>query len=162
MFPGGAVPASSSVNFVAGQTVPNLVITGLSQNSVSIFNALGTTDVIVDVQGWFTGDSFHPITPQRALDTRGASPLVAGQTITLSLGGSFVWADARAVAINLTATRPSAAGYLTVWPSGRSQPTASNVNFARGQSVSNAAIVALGGGSIDIFNAIGPPMSLWT
>src|SRR5205085_1393340 len=83
-------------------------------------------------------------------------PFVAGQTASLLLAGRFgIATDAKAVAINLTATRPSAAGYLTVWPSGQAQPTASNVNFTRGQSVANAAIVGLGGGSIDIFNALG-------
>ncbi len=156
VFPGGGIPPSSSLDFVAGQTVPNMVIIGLDQNGVSIYNALGTTDVIVDVQGWFTGTSFHGVTPARVLDTRNASPFVAGQTTALPIAGlNGIPADAKAVAINLTATNPTEAGYLTVWPANTPMPTASNVNFSPGQTVPNMAIVGVNAGAFNIFNALG-------
>jgi hypothetical protein len=40
---------------VAGQTVPNLVIVRVVDGKVSIFNNVGSTNVIADVQGWFGG-----------------------------------------------------------------------------------------------------------
>lgn len=55
--PGGqtGVPTVSNLNFVAGQTVANLVTVPLSASgAVSIFNHDGNTDVAVDVFGYYT------------------------------------------------------------------------------------------------------------
>ena len=39
---------------MAGQTVPNLVVVQLSASGqIDIFNAFGSTNVIVDVVGWY-------------------------------------------------------------------------------------------------------------
>jgi hypothetical protein len=55
VFPsGGPTPPSSNLNFVGGQTVPNLVMVGLGGTNVSAFNKFGFTQVIYDVGGWFT------------------------------------------------------------------------------------------------------------
>ena len=53
-WPSGAPrPVASSLNFMAGQSVPNLVMLKLGAGGrLSIFNELGTTDVIVDVMGY--------------------------------------------------------------------------------------------------------------
>jgi hypothetical protein len=49
-------PLASDLNFVAGQTIANLVIVKLGSNGkVDIYNAAGSTDVIVDVVGWYQG-----------------------------------------------------------------------------------------------------------
>ena len=50
----------------------------------------------------------------------------------------------KAVVLNVTATRPIAGGFLTVFASGTSQPATSNLNFAKNQSVSNQVIVQVG------------------
>src|SRR6188472_1278391 len=65
-------PNASNLNFVAGQTIPNMVIVPLGAGGqISIFNETGNTDVIVDVLGWFpTGPSFTGLTPARLLDSR--------------------------------------------------------------------------------------------
>jgi len=56
VFPAGtARPLASNLNFVAGQTIPNLVIARVQNGKVSIFNNAGSTDVVADVQGWFSG-----------------------------------------------------------------------------------------------------------
>ncbi len=60
------------------------------------------------------------------------------------------------VAINVTAVGPTAVSYLTVWPSDRVQPNASNLNLSRGVTIANMVIVPLAAdGSISIFNAAG-------
>jgi hypothetical protein len=64
-------------------------------------------------------------------------------------------ADASAVVLNVTAAESTATGYLSLWPTGLAQPNVSSVNFHARQTVPNAVIVPLGGGSIDIFNAFG-------
>ena len=48
-------PTASNLNFSPGQTVPNLVVCGVGGDGrIMIFNALGTTDAIVDVVGWYS------------------------------------------------------------------------------------------------------------
>ena len=57
------LPNSSNVNFMAGQTVPNLVMVRLSESAgtcavfagaIEIFNQFGSVHVLVDVFGYFT------------------------------------------------------------------------------------------------------------
>jgi hypothetical protein len=53
---GGALPDTSSLNFVANQSVPNLAMSKLSSDGkVAVYNFSpgGTTDVIVDVVGFY-------------------------------------------------------------------------------------------------------------
>ena len=48
------MPLASNLNFVANQTVPNLVIAKLGANGqVSLFNSSGSTDIVADIVGWF-------------------------------------------------------------------------------------------------------------
>jgi hypothetical protein len=50
----GQYTGTSDINFVAGQTIANLVVTPVDANGqVHVFNLTGTTDAIVDVLGWF-------------------------------------------------------------------------------------------------------------
>ena len=61
-----------------------------------------------------------------------------------------------AVLLNVTATEPSQASYLTVWPAGGVRPLASSLNFVAGQTVPNSVLVGVGvDGSVDLFNAFG-------
>ena len=55
VFPDGATrPTASDLNYTAGLTVPNLVVVKVGTNGqVDFFNAVGSTDVIVDVVGWY-------------------------------------------------------------------------------------------------------------
>jgi hypothetical protein len=51
---GAGMPVASDLNFVRGQTIPNLVIVKLSAaGKIDIRNDFGSTSVIVDVAGWF-------------------------------------------------------------------------------------------------------------
>ncbi len=50
-----AQPGTSDINFGVGQTVPNLVVVGLSPTGeVSFYNQLGNVDIVVDVEGWYS------------------------------------------------------------------------------------------------------------
>ena len=55
VYPDGVTrPNSSNLNFVAGQTVPNLVIAPVGANGkVDFYNSAGTVQMIADVSGWF-------------------------------------------------------------------------------------------------------------
>jgi hypothetical protein len=61
-----------------------------------------------------------------------------------------------AVVLNVTVTGSTASSYLTVWPDGAGKPLASDLNWARGETVPNLVVVKLGSnGSIDLFNGAG-------
>lgn len=161
-------PLASSLNWTPGQTVPNAVTVPLGDGGrISVFSSAGTTDVIVDVVGWFapgTGVAFHPSTPERILDSRpGAIPLDPydspwigtdrGLQIT---GNATVPAAAVAVVLNTTATNPSVASHLVVWPWGGAAPLASSLNWTTGLTVPNAVTVMVGsGGQVGLRNHAG-------
>jgi hypothetical protein len=64
--------------------------------------------------------------------------------------------DADAVVMNITATGPSAYGWLTLYPSGQMLPTAANLNFQAGQTVPNLVTVKIGtDGKVAINNSGG-------
>ncbi len=157
-------PTASSLNFVRGQTVPNLVIAKVGAGGVvSMYNHAGSTHLIADVVGYFSTDPAGaqnvPVTPVRLLDTRNtAEGRIGGQGVRrLTVAGVMgVPANARAVTLNVTVTEPSHSGYVTVWPAGEGRPTASNLNFVPGQSIANLVVAKVGeAGAIDIFNSRG-------
>jgi hypothetical protein len=60
------------------------------------------------------------------------------------------------VALNITATQPSATTWFTVWPGGEAPPYASNLNMVRGQTVPNMVVVKVGaGGKVHLRNQAG-------
>ena len=66
-----------------------------------------------------------------------------------------------AVALNVTVANPTAAGYITVWPSGTPRPETSNLNFQAGQNIPNLVIVPVGAdGKIQLFNGSGGTVQL--
>jgi len=148
---GGAVGATSNLNLPAGTNQANLVIVPIGNNGkVTLYNSAGTTDALMDVQGYFlpqdspapasTAGTFHPIAPLRLCDTRAnqntacagasATPLGPGESRAVTVwgepNGSGSAADvptngtAVAVALNLTATQGTAATYLTAYPTNAS------------------------------------------
>jgi hypothetical protein len=166
VFPTGTtVPVASNLNWMAGVTVPNRVIVPVGTGGqVSFFNGLGSADLIVDVNGYFTdssgtGSSFVPLTPSRILDTRiSGTPLGAGATMTVTVAGNggVPATGAKAVVLNVTVVNPTAASALTVWPDGVPRPVSSDLNFTAGQTVPNLVVVKLSAsGQIDIFNVFG-------
>jgi hypothetical protein len=58
---GGALPLASDINWPAGATVPNLVVVALGPTGViDLYNLAGSTDVIVDVVGYYVGPPLPP------------------------------------------------------------------------------------------------------
>ncbi|MER7467216.1 hypothetical protein [Streptomyces sp. NPDC097981] len=154
---------TSNLNYVAGQTVPNLVIVPVQDGHVQMFNGgWAPVDLIADVTGYFTesaASGYTSLTPVRAVDTREGLGTAKGQVPGY---GSFevdiaerhgVPKGVTAVALNLTVANPQEAGHLTAYPSGQAAPSTSSVNFAAGQTVANSVIVPVGpDGKITIRN----------
>jgi hypothetical protein len=165
-----AQPVVSNLNFAPGQTVANLVVVKVGYNGrVLLFNSAGTTDVIVDVAGWYGPEalgipgSFSSLEPARILDTRvalGAPAATLGPGATLDLQvtgrGGVPASGVSAVVLNVTVTEPSAGSFLTAWPAGTARPLASNLNYRAGQTVANLVVVKVGeGGRVALYNYSG-------
>ena len=164
------VPLVSTVNFSPGSTKANLALVTLGRGgAISIFNAAGTTQVIVDVEGWYAnstaatgGALLNSVSPQRIVDTRpGSGYPYAGQTIgpggslTIQVAGvgGIPATGAQAVVMNLTETGATASSFLIVFPAGAARPTTSNLNFTAGETAANQVVMALSSsGQVTIYN----------
>ena len=168
VYPNGVSrPEASNLNFVPGDTVPNLVIVGIgSAGKVNLFNANGTVDLIADIVGYYSPDNtakqFFSITPVRALDTRngtGGFSAAVGQGASIDLtirGANGIPNTASAIVMNTTAVLPTGGSFLTVWPTGVTQPLASNLNFVPGDIIPNLVQVGIGSnGKVSLFNNAG-------
>jgi hypothetical protein len=173
IYPTGASrPTASNLNWIPGVTIANLVEVGLGTGGkLTAFNFAGGVDVVFDVQGYVstptgtpgTDGLYKPLPPSRVLDTRSgtgapAAKLAGGASLTLTVAGNagVPASGVEAVVLNLTVTNPTQPGYLTAWPTGATQPLASNLNFAIGQTIPNRAIVKVNSsGQVSIFNNAG-------
>jgi serine protease len=163
---GTAYPDSSNLNWVGGDTVPNRVVVPVgASGQIAVFNQMGSTDVVVDVDGYFTDGSstpaaaslFSAMIPIRVLDTRNTGQTLGpGVSLTQEMAGvDGIAANADAVVTNVTATDTTAPGYLTVYP-GANPPLASDLNWSPGQTIPNLTVATLGGtGALSVFNDIG-------
>jgi hypothetical protein len=103
------------------------------------------------------------VAPFRLLDTRiglGAPRAAIGPgggiDVQITGVGGLPATGIGAVVLNVTATEPTSAGFLTVYPSGAALPMASNLNMVPGLTVANVVIATIGaGGKIRIFNNAG-------
>jgi hypothetical protein len=160
-------PTASNLNFSPGQTVPNLVVVGLSSDGkIRLYNGSGgTVHLVVDEFGYFTGSnppvgqgSFGSISPRRVLDTRtgiGAPKAIVGPlgSVAFSVLGGGVPAGVSAVVMNVTVTQPSATGYVLAYANGATKPTVSNLNYLPGQTIPNLVVVKVGSdGRVVLFN----------
>ncbi|WP_330476084.1 hypothetical protein [Terrabacter sp. C0L_2] len=159
---GQPLPSTSSLNFTAKKTVPNLVMVRVGPGGrISLNNSAGTTDLIADLSGYFApdlGSGFTAVPPQRVLDTRSGvghlGAVGAGQAITLTVPN--IPAGTKAVVLNVTVTRPTASSHLIVYPYGTTRPNVSNLNFVAGQTVPNLVTAPVdGAGRVSIYNYAG-------
>ncbi|MHB1500663.1 MAG: hypothetical protein ACYCYK_05780 [Candidatus Dormibacteria bacterium] len=173
VYPTGlAVPLASNLNWERGQTVANLAVVPVGNGySITIHNATGSAEVLVDLQGYFapvgSGLGYYvPLTPARIADTRPQSGEPdAGMTLASNspLGiqvagmGGVPATGATAAVLNVTATDTSSAGFLSVYPAGPAWPGTSSLNWAAGGTVADRVIVPLGaGGKIAVYTNSGP------
>ncbi len=136
---GSAQPVVSTTNpNGSGDIRSNFAIVKLGVGGeVSVFS-YQSTDVIIDLVGYFSNDSsghglFTPMTPHRVEDSRLAGQpfgrIASGQSAALPFGG-LVPPQASTVIYNLTATQTASAGFLTAYAAGQPRPLASSVNWS--------------------------------
>jgi hypothetical protein len=158
VYPCGAPSAAdiSTINYLSGDVRPNSVIVPLDSAGRVCLRSKATTDVIVDITGYFAdgGLTFQPVVPVRMFDSRalqselnpitGGAHVAADQVLRIPIAGvRGMPSDAQAVSVNLTATDPQGGTFLTAYPCG-ALPWASNLNIGPSQlSVANGAVVQL-------------------
>ena len=167
--PFASYTCSRSDALAAGMSYPPITVT---VNVASTAAAQVTHEVLVSGGGSpnsFTIDPtnitptalrFVPVTPCRVADTRNSAGPFGGPSIG---GGTFrsfivpnsscgIPSTALAYSMNLTAVPAGPLGYITVWPSGQTQPVVSTLNSLDGRIKANAAFVPAGtGGGISVF-----------
>lgn len=157
-------PLASNLNWVGGETVANRVVVPVNPTTgqITVYNDQGNTDVVVDVDGYFTNGGtppataglFSTISPIRVLDTRTTGQTLGpGGTLAQQLAGiDGIGAQATAVVTNVTVTDTTAPSYLTVYP-GPTRPLASDVNWLAGQTVPNLTVATLSSsGAASVYN----------
>jgi hypothetical protein len=162
-------PLSSNVNYLKSQIVANGIIAPVSTAGTVCLYSNALSHIVVDLAGWYPGQSFTGTTPTRLVDTRDgtggrAEPIsstdelsVPIHNITLAVGNQSqqVPVTATAAALNVTIVDPLKSGFATVWPCGLSRPLASNLNFTPGQVVANNVIAPIGNeGSVCIYSNV--------
>jgi hypothetical protein len=164
---GQATPLVSTLNSLDGTTLANAAIVPAGTAGAVSFFASNSTDLIVDINGYFAlpapgGLNFYTLPPCRLADTRNATGIFGGPTMgpnttrafPLSQGSCGLPATpgAQAYSLNMTVVPQGVLAYLSTWPAGGPQPLVSTLNAFKGQVVANAAIVPAGGaGSIDVY-----------
>jgi hypothetical protein len=165
---GSPRPVTSNVNFARGQTVAQMAVVLVSGAGQLTLQASSPTQLVVDVEGYFTSQGtattrglFTPLDPGRIMDSRrrfGAGAPSPGGTSVLQVTGhgGVPPTGVSAVVINTTVTASTTAGYVTDFPTGSVRPATSTINFTRGQTVANRAIVPVSAaGKISFYNAAG-------
>lgn len=154
-------PTASNLNYAAGQTIANTVVTRLGAGKVCLFT-LSPTHLIVDIAGELPANAFAPLPePRRLLDSRPGGSTYDGQSAAIGIrsgvtrvkiaGRAGLAADAQLIVLNVTVTEPTAPGFITVYPCAQEMPTASNLNYATGQTIPNAVVTALSAGDVCIY-----------
>ena len=157
-------PLASTLNSLDGRIKASAaMVPAGSSGAISAF-VTDTTDLIIDINGYFVTDpsqlAFYPLPPCRVFDTRDATGPLGGPSMVANQQRDFpvqssacgVLSTALAYSLNFTVVPHNTLGYLTVWPSGQSQPVVSTLNALTGAITANAAIVPAGtGGDISTF-----------
>ena len=131
------------MNSLDGRIKANAAIVPAGTNSAVSVYASNTTDVVLDIDGYFAPTStsplsFYPLTPCRVLDTRNANGPLGGPYLKSGVERDFpvqssdcnIPDPAAAYSMNFTVVpyQNQPLGYLTVWPQGGTQPVVSTLN----------------------------------
>lgn len=176
-FPGEQTtpPNTSNVNFTRGQTTSTRAIVKLdpTHGDFKVFNPLGSTNVVVDLVGFFTdgtsgsatdGSLYTPIVPTRLTDTRtDAGALGPNTSTTFPVAGmngipAQTSTGPSAAVLNVTEASATAPGFLAVTPDTQSPPpTTSDVNFSTNEIRANTDVAELGSpdGTVSLYNSAG-------
>jgi hypothetical protein len=152
----GAARPANSFNYAGSAATSMQAQVQLSASGkITIYNANSTTNMVIDVQGYFTaagrgGAAFTP-GAGRAYDTRTGSrtPLGNNETRSIQIAGvagvPVMGSGINAVVLTLTALKSTAGGgNATVWADGTTRPNTTSINFDETTIRTNTITVPLG------------------
>ena len=164
VWPTGVTQPVVSILNSDGRVKANAAIVPAGTSGAISVYATNTTDVVLDINGYFVPAStpsalaFYPLTPCRVADTRDAAGLLGGPSLVGMQSRAFpiltstcnIPSSAQAYSLNFTAVPQAGLGYLSAWPTGLAWPGVSTLNVSPGNPVvANAAIVPAGTGGDD-------------
>jgi hypothetical protein len=132
---------------------------GCDSSAANVCTVVVTANRIVTASFMQLGGSsalqFVPVTPCRVADTRSPTGTFGGPSIAGNSSRDFpapqsscgIPSNATAYSLNFTVVPHGTLGYLTVWPTGLTQPVVSTLNSYDGRIKANAAIVPAGSGA---------------
>lgn len=147
--------SSSTPAYAAGKGYD--LSTGLGEpNAPAVINAICRAKPMAA-----TGPgTYHPVTPTRLLDTRSsqttAPQVAAGNSASVQIEGNTAAkipaTGVTAVVLNVTVVHTTGNGVLTAWGDGTTRPKTSNLNWVKGDVISNLVTVPLSGdGWVDLY-----------
>jgi hypothetical protein len=159
---GRAKPQTSNVNPRAGKVTTNVAFIPISSTGqFALFNALGTTNVVIDVFAWVSADTqpngarVRTISPSRVYDTRwGDGPITGSRRISVMASG--VPANATAVIMNVAVTGPTKSSWLNISAASEPRPFTAVMNFEAKETLSSTVVSRISQfGEVDVYNATG-------
>ncbi|MEX1172162.1 MAG: hypothetical protein WEG56_06065 [Chloroflexota bacterium] len=133
-------PTTSTLNFPVKDVRANNVTVplGTNGNLWVVYKGSGQVHAVLDVTGYFragsSGLTYVPLSPARIIDTRIALGIDKAlvddlpRTMVIRNAGGIA-SDSKAFTGNLTVTRQTHAGYVSVTPTAIVNPTTSTINF---------------------------------
>jgi hypothetical protein len=172
VFPTGTpLPNASVVNFTLGKNTPNQVIVKVGTGGSVTLYAGGTTNMIVDISGYFTTqpDGAYQYVPILApyATTLGTLTIPALGTSNVQVRGAGGVPGINGpgvtskVALNVAVLDPTSTGHIRVYPAGGVVPPTSTNNFVVGDSRTNLVVTAYGNnGQVSIYNTTTAPVTV--
>jgi hypothetical protein len=168
LWPSGQLkPSTATISNPNARVIAQNAIIGANENGFIDIQATSSTDILIDVSGYFSeaayapnGLAFYPMTPCRVLDTRsgtgplGGPALIANATRTFPVQSACgIPPQAQAYFLNATVVPPGTLGYITIYPTGTQQPIASTLNDLEGWVVANGGVFPAGSnGSLNVYS----------
>jgi hypothetical protein len=162
----------AAVNAVAAKITSNSAVVQIGASGrMSVFNSSATTDIVVDVHGYFLSSTssgyggFVATTPTRLVDTRSGTgtpkkQIAAGGTLTVKVGnGAPVPATATAAMLNIIVPSATKGGWLGVYATG-SAAGGSTMDFEAGTSSTGTGVKLGTTGQVTFANHSAAPIDL--
>lgn len=161
---GGTKPANSLHYAPSANTSIQAQVPLSAAGKMTIANSSTTTNLLVDLQGYFTaaGKGGAAFTPAygRAYDSRASGNTVLGEQETRSIqiagtaGVPVMGSGITAVVLTLIVAHGGGDGYADVWADGTAKPNTTAINFNTNEIQTNTITVPLGAnGKISLRNA---------
>lgn len=154
------IAVTSTVGSTVNYTVSGNVGATSRSGTISVGGSVFTVSQdAIAVGGVASGLHFVPVLPCRVADTRenlgqfGKPALASGapRSFVIPSSSCAIPGTAKAYALNVTVVPKGPLSYITIWPTGQTQPLVSTLNSLDGRVKANAALVPAGtNGAINV------------